>query len=83
MPDAKKYGPAALILGGSEGIGRQFAEELAGAGLDLVLVARGSAALETRSRRDPRRARRAGQDAHARPHRAGAGGLHRRRARRG
>ena len=46
MPDANSYGPAALILGGSEGIGRQFANELAGAGLDLVLVARGSAALE-------------------------------------
>jgi uncharacterized protein len=46
MPDAKTYGPVALILGGSEGIGRQFATELAGAGLDLVLVARGSAALE-------------------------------------
>jgi short-subunit dehydrogenase len=45
MPDAKKYGPVALILGGSEGIGRQFANELAGAGFDLVLVARGAAAL--------------------------------------
>src|SRR5450755_2033396 len=50
MPDAKKYGPVALILGGSEGIGRQFAEELAGAGFDLVLVARGSAALESAAR---------------------------------
>jgi short-subunit dehydrogenase len=50
MPDAQKYGPAALILGGSEGIGRQFAEELARAGLDLVLVARGGAALETAAR---------------------------------
>ena len=46
MPDTKTYGPVALILGGSEGIGRQFASELAGAGLDLVLVARASAALE-------------------------------------
>ncbi len=47
MLDAKKYGPVALVLGGSEGIGRQFANELAGAGLDLVLVARGAAALES------------------------------------
>jgi uncharacterized protein len=46
MPDPTRYGPVALILGGSEGIGRQFAEELAVAGFDLVLVARGSAALE-------------------------------------
>jgi len=43
----RKYGPAALILGGSEGIGRQFAEELATAGLELVLVARTAAALST------------------------------------
>lgn len=50
MPDAKKYGPVALILGGSEGIGRQFAAELAASGLDLVLVARGSAALESAAR---------------------------------
>lgn len=42
----RKYSPAALILGGSEGIGRQFAEELAGAGLDLVLVSRTATSLE-------------------------------------
>ncbi len=47
MSDANKYGPVALVLGGSEGIGRQFADELAGAGFDLVLVARGAAALES------------------------------------
>ena len=47
MPDAKTYGPVALILGGSEGIGRQFAAELGSAGFDLVLVARGRAALES------------------------------------
>jgi uncharacterized protein len=44
--DANRYGPVALVLGGSEGIGRQFAEQLAGAGFNLVLVARGSAALQ-------------------------------------
>lgn len=42
----RKYGPAALVLGGSEGIGRQFAEEFAGYGLDLVLVSRTATALE-------------------------------------
>jgi uncharacterized protein len=43
---AARYGPVALVLGGSEGIGRQFAEQLAARGLELVLVARTGAALE-------------------------------------
>lgn len=34
------YGPWALIAGGSEGLGAEFAALLAGAGMDLVLVAR-------------------------------------------
>jgi uncharacterized protein len=43
---ASKYGPVALVLGGSEGIGREFAEALAAVGLDLVLVARSPGPLE-------------------------------------
>jgi short-subunit dehydrogenase len=47
----ERYGPRALILGGSEGIGAEFADLLAGAGLDLTLVARSAGALnETAAR---------------------------------
>ena len=37
---ADKYGPWALIAGASEGLGAEFAKQLASAGLHLVLVAR-------------------------------------------
>jgi short-subunit dehydrogenase len=38
--DAQKYGPWAVIAGGSEGIGSAIAEHLAQAGINIVLVAR-------------------------------------------
>jgi uncharacterized protein len=41
-----RYGPRALVAGGSDGLGAAFAEELAGLGLDLVLVARRKKQLE-------------------------------------
>lgn len=40
MIDPAKYGPWAVIAGGSEGVGAEFARLLAEAGLNLVLVAR-------------------------------------------
>jgi short-subunit dehydrogenase len=46
MIDTAKYGPWALIAGGSEGVGAEFARLLAEAGLNLVLVARTAGALE-------------------------------------
>jgi short-subunit dehydrogenase len=42
----EKYGPWALIVGGSEGIGRALAEKLAADGMHLILVARKRQALE-------------------------------------
>lgn len=35
----RRYGPRALIAGGSHGLGMEFARQLAGRGMDLVLVA--------------------------------------------
>jgi uncharacterized protein len=43
---ADKYGPWALIAGGSEGVGESFAKMLAHAGINLVLLARRQGPLE-------------------------------------
>jgi len=51
----KRYGPWAVVAGASEGLGAQFAEQLARRGLNLVLVARRAEllqALAERLRRD-------------------------------
>jgi uncharacterized protein len=45
--DVEKYGPWALIVGGSEGVGAAFARKLAQHGFKLVLIARKLEPLET------------------------------------
>jgi len=42
----KRYGPWALVAGGSSGLGAEYARQLAAHGLNLVLVARNLATLE-------------------------------------
>jgi short-subunit dehydrogenase len=44
--DVKRYGPWAVIVGGSEGVGAAFARKLAADGFKLVLVARKPGPLE-------------------------------------
>jgi hypothetical protein len=56
-PFARRYGPWALVAGGSEGIGAAFAAALAERGLDLVLVARRSGPLDELAARLPARTR--------------------------
>lgn len=49
MDFAEQYGPWALIAGASEGTGASFARQLAGRGLNLILIARRQEPLEALS----------------------------------
>ena len=40
MPSKERYGPWALLVGGSEGIGEHLARQLGAAGINIILVAR-------------------------------------------
>ncbi|MCG7609911.1 MULTISPECIES: SDR family NAD(P)-dependent oxidoreductase [Mycobacterium] len=51
MTDLAKYGPWALIAGGSEGVGAEFARMLAADGFNLVLLARKAGPLEATAQR--------------------------------
>jgi short-subunit dehydrogenase len=51
LPDLAKYGPWAVIAGGSEGVGAEFARMLAADGFNLVLLARKQAPLEETGQR--------------------------------
>lgn len=44
---SKKYGPWALIVGGSDGLGAEFARHIAASGVNCILVARRLDVLET------------------------------------
>jgi short-subunit dehydrogenase len=51
MPDLAAYGPWAVIAGGSEGVGAEFAQQLAESGINVVLIARKNDPLEETARR--------------------------------
>jgi short-subunit dehydrogenase len=46
MIDAAKYGPWAIVVGGSESLGASFAHQIAAVGINLILVARKEGPLE-------------------------------------
>jgi len=50
-PFTEKYGPWAIVAGGSEGLGAAFAAQIASRGVNLVLVARRPAPLEQTAKR--------------------------------
>lgn len=51
MSDLAAYGPWAVIAGGSEGVGAEFAQQLAESGINVVLIARKNDPLEETARR--------------------------------
>ena len=46
MDFGAKYGPWAVIAGASEGLGVSFAEQLAAAGINIILIARNAEKLD-------------------------------------
>ena len=51
MSFVEKYGPWAVVAGASEGLGAEYAEQLAQRGLDLVLIARRAGLLQSMAAR--------------------------------
>ena len=75
---AERYGPWALVLGASEGVGEVFARTVAERGVDVVLVARRAAVLDEVAANDQRGDRRPHPDRRRRPDRTRRRRCHRR-----